>query len=334
MAVNFARFSVEQLRTFLINEGYDEDQVRKTRKLDLVDQVTEDGLSEKLDKMYPDEEVSGESEDFGGYEIEQDVLTGDITGERISLPKRGTPEWNEHVLNLFLPDEFVDYPVDGGSKTIKAVKCEGLRRVAELVYTVLESFPDEQGVHYPDYTIHNSGDLAKLKNPPLAWVKYKIVIDDNEGNVRKYGGCADVNVNNTDPKFLPFALTTAETKAEARALRKALGIKIYAVEELTSGDTAASVSAITTADWSKGPITDIQKKGIKNLADKLKIDVFKLINCQFDGPKEKQRVFFVEDKIRNESLDDLTNEGGLAVLGVLNAIQQNKKEKDQSLLVD
>jgi hypothetical protein len=113
-------------------------------------------------------------------------------------------------------------------------------------------------------------------------------------------------------------------------LRKALGIKVLATEEFTSNDTAATVSAITTADWSKGPITDQQKNCIIRLSSRLKIDPFKMINCH----EKDNKVYFVEGKVRNESLDELTNEQAIKVINKLNELQQNKLEKDPSLLTD
>ena len=324
MKVNFSRFSVNELRTFLIQKEYDEEEVNSRKKLDLVDFIQSEGLGDELVEMFPDEEETDEVEsNFEEAELDADI-TGKGTDAIVNQVRRGTPEWNEYVLSLFTEDEYVEIPVDGGSKKIKAVKCEGLRRVADFLFGIVISKPEDSGVHYPDYTISKASDLAKLHNPPFAWVRYVVVFEDGQ----TWGGCADVNFNNIDPKFLPFAFSTAETRAEARALRKALRIKILAAEEFTPIDTAASVSAITTADWSEGEITDQQKGCIDRMCKKLGISVYKLINCQKEGTK----VYFDETKIRNNSIDDLTNKKATGVITMLNELQQNKLTKDESLV--
>ena len=325
MAVNFSRFSVKEIREFLIEKGYEEDEVMNRKKIDLITFIEEEELENELDEQYPDEEVA--DVDFNSVELDEDELVHSPTTP--SKPVKGTKEWNDYVMSLFNDEDYAEVPVDGGKKKIKGVKCSGLRRVSQIALgEIVESFAVDSGVNYPDYSISKNTDLVKLKNPPFAWVRYVVAFQNRYGLISRWGGCADVNANNTDPKFLPFAFATAETRAEARALKKALGINVLAVEELTSNDTAATVESITNADWEKGPITDQQKRSINSLAGKLKISTYRLINCYKDG----DRVYFDENRIRNETLDDLTNEQASGVMVMLNQLQQNKLVKDDSLL--
>lgn len=330
MPVNFSRFGVGELRDFMESKGYEDSHSRK--KLDLVQQIKDDNLEDELDAFFPEEEseeleAEFQQAEFDRAELEHEIIERHHVGLP-NQPAKGSPEWNDFVLKLFTQDEYVDVRVDGGSKTIKGVKCDGLRRVAQLVLgEIVESFAVDSGVNYPDYSITKNVDLVKLQNPPFAWVRYIVAFSGPYGQTIRWGGCADVNFNNTDPKFLPFAFSTAETRAEARALRKALGIKILAAEELTSLDTAASVENITNADWAKGPITDQQISVINNLSRKMKISVYKLINCR----KHEDRVVYEGDK-RNPSLESLTNEAGIKIIRMLNELQQNKLVKDDTLL--
>lgn len=334
MPINFQRFSVGEIRDFLINEGYDEEDVRSKRKVELVDFIEEEALSAKLNMFYPDDEVSVIPE-FNHSELDEEITSSNSVDNSIlpNQPKKGSPEWNDFVISQFTPDEIVEIPQDKDKK-IKGVKCDGLRRVAQLLFgEIVESYPVDQGINYPDYTINKAADQVKLKNPPFAWVKYIVAFQGKFGNIVRWGGLADVNANNTDPKFLAYAVATAETRAEARALRKALGIKILAAEEVSSIDTAATVESITNADWSEHEITDQQKTVINNMCRKMKISVYKLINCEFEDNNIKEgKVSYTGKNIRNASLDVLTNRGAKMIITILNEFQQNKRDRDDSIL--
>ncbi len=335
MAVNFSRFPVSVIREFLISKDYEEDEVNDTKKLGLIGVIEGiPGLAEELDDYYPDTEKEEEEvvAQFSESELEEDNRVPEPVGLP-GQPKKGSPEWNDFVIALFTKDEIVEIPQEKGN-VIKGVKCDGLRRVAQLVFgEIVESGAVDVKVNYPDYTINKAQDQVKLKNPPFAWVQYSVAFQGRYGNLIRWGGCADVNANNTDAKFLPYALATAETRAEARALRKALGIKMLAAEEVSSIDTAATVESITNADWSEHEITDQQKAGINNTCRKLKISVYKLINCEFEnGDFEKGKIFYTGKNIRNASLDVLTNKAAKNVMVLLNELQQNKREKDDSIL--
>lgn len=114
--------------------------------------------------------------------------------------------WNEYVLSLLTPQELID-----GKPT-----CDGLRRIAEAVMGPI------------------TGGIAKIIQAPspqngmTAAVEFTIRFDSGE----VWTSAADVNSNNCDPKFARFATAVAETRAEGRALRKALRLrKILTAEE-------------------------------------------------------------------------------------------------------
>ena len=114
--------------------------------------------------------------------------------------------WTEYVLSLLTPQELID-----GKPT-----CDGLRRVAEAVMGPIV------------------GGIAKIVQAPspqnnmTAAVEFTIRFDNGE----VWTSAADVNSNNCDPQFARFATSVAETRAEGRALRKALRLrKIITAEE-------------------------------------------------------------------------------------------------------
>jgi hypothetical protein len=143
----------------------------------------------------------------------KDVITTDA-------PSMLSPEWHDYAMTLFHPSELVDgHPL-----------VAGLRRVSELILGTIvfsgptQVFPVQREDHHGRATVVFSVEFAN-------GVRYSEVADSWEGN--------------TDDMFCAFAVAIASTRAEARALRKALKIKGVAAEELTKKDTAKIVRDIS-----------------------------------------------------------------------------------------
>lgn len=148
----------------------------------------------------------------------------DVSVKNVVLENAPSPlssEWNEYVLGLFDPSELVD-----GNPLVA-----GLRRVAELVIGPIvfsgptQVFPVQRDDHHGRATVVFTVEFA---------------------NGTRYAEVADSWEGNTDDMFCAFAVAIASTRAEARALRKALKIKAVAAEELTKKDTAKIVRDISS----------------------------------------------------------------------------------------
>jgi|TARA_R110002051_G_scaffold231183_4_gene293152 hypothetical protein len=138
-----------------------------------------------------------------------DVIDGDT-------PLMTSPDWNDYVLGLFEDKELID-----GNPLVA-----GLRRVAELVLgPIVYSGPSQV---FPVTT--DSG-------PGRATVVFSVEFE----NGTRYSDVADCWEGNTDDMFCAYAVATASTRAEGRALRKALRLKGVAAEEITKKDTAKIV---------------------------------------------------------------------------------------------
>ena len=73
----------------------------------------------------------------------------------------------------------------------------------------------------------------------------------------RYSEVADCWEGNTDDMFCAYAVATASTRAEGRALRKALRIRAVAAEEMTKKDTAKIVRDLSAKkDVSDGGYDD------------------------------------------------------------------------------
>ncbi len=316
MAFNFVQVGIDSplLKQFLIQEEYDPNSMAGLQKIDLINAIREGGLEDKFAAFFSGTPVQAEAEPDPDYI----KYVSPKVKETPAQPKRGTKEWNDYVMSLFTDDERVTY--NTGDRKIDAVKAEGLRRVGEIALgKVLFSGPEEQHME-------NSG----MKGLPCAWVKYKIRIRDWDGDVVEYQSLGDVSYLNTEDMYLGFALLTAETRAKGRAWREALGVKTYAIEEFSGKkDTAAAVTEMSSADWKPAPISNAVKKTIKNLASKLKIDIYKLLNIN-------KNLEYDETNIRFDGLDDesLTSENGAKLIKLLNEMQQGTKTINKSILLE
>lgn len=148
------------------------------------------------------------------------------------MPSMLSAEWHDYAMGLFHESEMVDgHPL-----------VAGLRRVAEVVLGPIvfsgptQVFPVQREDHHGRATVVFTVEFAN-------GMRYAEVADSWEGN--------------TDDMFCAFAVAIASTRAEARALRKALKIKGVAAEELTKKDTAKIVRDIsTTKTSSEGEYND------------------------------------------------------------------------------
>jgi hypothetical protein len=180
-----------------------------------------------------------------------------------------SPEWSDYVLTLFDEKEMID------GKPLVA----GLRRVSQLLLgKIVDSRPTQVFA------------ATSLDHPGRATVVFEVRFED--GSV--YGDVADCWEGNTDDIFLPFTPATASTRAEARALRKALGLRSVAAEEVTSKDTskvskeasrASSAKKPTDGEFGSDLLSDKQDSFIDTLADRAGVDRSKLLSLvfNFDG---------------------------------------------------
>jgi hypothetical protein len=172
------------------------------------------------------------------------------------IPSYNSVEWHDYVMSHFTPEELID----GHPKT------NSLRRVAGLILgDIISSKPVNV------WPVEGNG----VGRATVVWevvFKWKL---DGEKAYRTFGDVCDTWEGNTDDLFLAHAVATAGTKAEGRALRKALNIRALAAEELCKKDVRKFIAdQITTEER----ITSEQKNLINVKCKKLDIDVIKFIN--------------------------------------------------------
>lgn len=237
---------------------------------------------------------------FEGVEELQTPMNTKTTTKDVIMtdaPSMLSPEWHEYAMTLFEESEMVDgHPL-----------VAGLRRVSELVLGPIifsgptQVFPVQRDDHHGRATVIFSVRFAN-------GMEYAEVADSWEGN--------------TDDMFCAYAVAIASTRAEARALRKALKIKGVAAEELTKKDTAKIVREISnTKKSSEGEyneqdrMSDAQYNFIDIKCKQLNINGEQLFKQHNADNKKK-----VSKKIASDIID------------VLNDYQRDKNTIPESIL--
>jgi hypothetical protein len=188
----------------------------------------------------PKKEVANESQ-----EVEKVVTPNDL-------------EWTDYVLGLLSDDE----KISGNPTT------DGLRRVFEIALncTILES--NSNVVQCPS----RENEMRATVVHNISYVLNNGTGDQPSLNVRSISGSADVYWGNCDKIYRNHPVAVAETRAEGRALRRALKLrKVVAAEEL-----AKEIEDHPDRD-SVSKITNNQINYIDVLSKRLDINVIKLL---------------------------------------------------------
>jgi len=212
-------------------------------------------------------------------EVVEDAPTSMNDGPQ--RPAVTDPKWVDYVV-----DQLADHELIEGAPTT-----DGLRRVCEKVYgEILES------------------DTEILEIPAKAYVgkvtaKHTLVI-------AKYGSealirvtaCIDVLGENLPAPFNKHLVASACTKAEGKALRRAMKIRVQTHEELAGN---ADDEKINT----DSPINDQQIVAIKAMCKRNDVDLIKFVKQNSDDPKTIRDVKNLEGRLMINKLSGYQREG-------------------------
>jgi hypothetical protein len=176
-----------------------------------------------------------------------------------SKPSMSDPEWTDYVLGHFVDSELKD-----GMPT-----CDGLRRVFRLLIGRISTV--QMTVIKPP----TSQDPSATVMCTLSYNGHCSSCRDRSGG--KISDVFDVNQENTPWPYNKTPVASAATKAEARVLRKALGLsRVYSSEEIQEGVDAVHSLSESVSDDNK-PMADSAKTAILTMTQRLGIDPSKLI---------------------------------------------------------
>lgn len=197
-----------------------------------------------------------------------------------SKPDMLSPEWNDYVMKFFTEKELID----GNPLTA------GLRRVAELLIgEIISSKP---------VNVHRVETGDPIGKTTVTYEVQFLVRNGDKEYIKTYADVADVWAGNTDDLFAVHAPATASTKAEGRALRKALKLRVVAAEELCKKDVSQYLGQ--QPNQIEERIKPEQIKYIDINCKKLNIDVVKFINS---GDKDYNTIYEVKRDIAAKMIE-------------------------------
>ncbi len=223
--------------------------------------------------------------DDNDFIFEDTTEEGVATNDQIIPPIPTDPAWNDYVMSQFVAEELQD-----GKPTV-----DGLRRLVELLIGNIEV---------------SSTHINQSPSPENGWTAtatHEIGVKTSDG-FKSYSGSADSNPDNTDHPYSKYPTAIAETRAEARALRKLLRLRNASAEELSvvAGSTAAP------SDTKQVAINDQQLNVIDILANSTRgknIDVIALAKSLVPN---------------YNSVRKLTHDNGISILTELNKYQRGE----------
>jgi len=204
------------------------------------------------------------------------------------IPKICDLEWTDYVLSLLSEDE----KINGNPTT------DGLRRIFEIALDCRLVSSRSNVVQTPD---PNNEKRATV----IHSIAYYLNIDsaDTHGiNIITVDGSADVYWGNCDKVYRNHPVAVAETRAEGRALRRALRLrKVVAAEEL-----AKEIEDHPDHN-SVNKISNQQINFIDVLSQRLNINVSKLLE---------------ENNLKIDNIYSLTHESAVDIIRMLSKYQQ------------
>ena len=287
------KMSVSEIREVLIDTfGCDADEVNETKGKSRLVEILEDSIAEEEGV----EDIDfGEDEDTGDFE-EVDEKTDDDIGE--VRPALGSVGWHDSVMAQFTDDELIK-----GNPTV-----DGMRRMVECVVGTIKSIKTKVVASPEQIT------LPGATNDRRATVVVRLTLHDGSS----FDGAGDVYWGNTDKEYRNYAISVAETRAEGRALKRALRLKkVNAAEELAE-KVEHDPMPVTNENVEDGPITGNQLQFIDIFCkgDRLNINVAKLL----------------EHMNMSDNISKLTHIDGVAITKLLNKFQNQSEDIPAELL--
>lgn len=179
----------------------------------------------------------------------------------VFVPSRNDTGWSDYLLMQFSEDEVVIKRDSNKNEIGRFPKVNGLRRLARIHNgEIVKSYPS------PVVTVYHP-----TEEYVVACYQYTIIFEGGKefSDVGEVIFAPRTVFSNIDEKFGKFPSSVAVTRAEARALRKSLGLNVVSADELNMSDLSGQ--SVTY-------LTEMQKFGIENFAQKAGINLSKYIS--------------------------------------------------------
>ena len=278
-------------------------QIAKDNNIRFQRGVKKQEIIDTLEVHMRTQELNYLEEEFFEAANGQDGLVGsdadDVVVEDDS-PEIGSDEWHDYVMSHFKNNELID-----GNPT-----CAGLRRVSEILLgEIMFSGPTQI---FPATDANGPGRATVVFTVEFNWM--------NSGMSKSFAEVADVWHGNTDDLFCAHPVATASTRAEGRALRKALKVRVLAAEELAKKDIVNVVQQSISTSGEYNPddrISPQQITFIDNKCRQLDINVVEFINIGSENYR---------------SVNDVKRDSAKKMIRVLNEYQNQKTPTPEHVL--
>lgn len=211
-----------------------------------------------------------------------------------TIPKPTDPKWVDYVL-----DHLADHELITGAPTT-----DGLRRVTEVVFgEIIES--DTEILEIPKTSFSGK---ASAKHT-LRIRKYQHTREgqstwQTDDDLITVSACVDVLGEKLPAPFNQHLVSTACTRAEGKALRRALKIRVQTAEELSNSDD-------NDAKTLKEPINDQQIVAIKTMCKRNDVDLISFVRSYPNSDKVSsiREVKNLEGRLMINKLSSFQREG-------------------------
>ena len=214
--------------------------------------------------------------------------SGYINDNDQERPREYDPEWSEYLL-----DQLSDHELINGAPTV-----DGLRRITEKCFgEIVQSCTDivetPTSQNNQRCTIRHTLNIIKYSSD------HAITVD----------GCVDVLYHKTPYPFKDHLVATADTRAEGKALRRALKIRVVTAEELQNEDADDALS-------SDALVNDQQILALNQLCKRLDVSV----------------VSFVSEEYKVKQINELRNLEGRLLISKLSEFQRTPQDIPKSYI--
>lgn len=212
-----------------------------------------------------------------------------VAQETVTKPSINDLGWTDYVLSLLSDDEKIaDNPTT-----------DGLRRVFEIALNCCVTEAKTEVVQTPE---PNNEKRATVVHT-ISYILKNLDSEEDNLKYRSVSGAADVYWGNCDKIYRNHPVAVAETRAEGRALRRALKLrKVVAAEEI-----AKDIDDHPDAE-SVNKITNNQINFIDTLSNRLNINVIKLLE---------------HNNLDTKNVYGLSHDDAVSIIRVLSGYQQN-----------
>lgn len=215
--MNYTEYSAQDLRDIIVKAGFAEGENIKG-KSNLAEFIEKNNIN--VEAFIESDGVEFELENENEFYVTVDNEKTEKK-EQEKLPEYGTDEWNNYLVGQLRSDE-----VDLNGHPL----LPGLRRLTNILLgEVIFSGPITTSYNI----VNRSPEASCVYELQIAWKHGEFYSDPKNWIVKTFRAAGDCFEGNADSPWNLYATAIAESRAEARAYRKALGLKVVTGEEVS-----------------------------------------------------------------------------------------------------